>query len=359
MTFTANHNGPPDVLNASLSTPPPEIADKEVDDFIASHYGIAGKARSLNGERDCIFHVQGHAGSDFVFKVSNPNEDPLTSQMQTAVLLHLAAAAPTLPVQRVVNTLNGETEVRFPLQNGQVCRARMLTYIPGEVLRFAKRSPAQRRNLGRVSAEIGLVLRDFKHPAAKRELAWDIQYAGRLRSLVPSIPVDAARQNMLLRCFDDFDARVTPLLPKLRAQIVHNDFNRNNIIVDASNHERITGVLDFGDMVHTALINDVTIGASNQLPETENPLSDSFEFVAGYHETVALTPEELGLMYDLISARVLMSIVITEWRAMRFPERREHICRNTPANWLRLGRLQEISRESALEALLRACDHKE
>ena len=54
---------------------------------------------------------------------------------------------------------------------------------------------------------------------------------------------------------DEFERRVTPVWPRLRAQVCHTDLTVDNTLTDESG--LITGIIDFGDMSHTALITDV------------------------------------------------------------------------------------------------------
>jgi len=346
------------VLNASLLNSPPNVEIESVERFVESHYGIVGHAQPLSGERDRTFHIVGKDGVDYVFKVAHPDEDPEITDLQIEVLRFLAATASSLPTQRVIECLDGKFEARFPLTDGGSSSARLLSFIPGELLRFSRNSSAQRRNVGRVCAELGLALRGFNHPATRQKLAWDIAQAGHLRPLIEEISGDSKRRALLSRSLDNFDERVEPALLTLRTQPIHNDFNRNNVIVSAADHDQVVAIIDFGDMVQTALANDVAIGAANHLGETDALFDGSFEFIAGYNEVTPLTEEEIELMHDLMSVRVTMSILITEWRAARFPERRDHILRNTPTNWMRLEGLSAISRNQTVSALRRVCENK-
>src|SRR6185312_6037980 len=79
---------------------------------------------------------------------------------------------------------------------------------------------------------------------------------------------------------------------------------------------------------------------------------------AGYSDVTPLTGEEIMLMHDLISVRVVMSVLITEFRAAQFPERRDQITRNTPENWLRLEQLLQLSREQTTATMRRICNHE-
>ena len=56
----------------------------------------------------------------------------------------------------------------------------------------------------------------------------------------------------------DFEHYVTPLLPGLRKSVIHNDANDYNVIVGGNDdlygrNQRVVGVIDFGDMVYTAI----------------------------------------------------------------------------------------------------------
>ena len=54
---------------------------------------------------------------------------------------------------------------------------------------------------------------------------------------------------------DRFEAVVDPIWPALRAQVVHGDLTSDNALVD--DHGEISGIVDFGDMSHTALVTDI------------------------------------------------------------------------------------------------------
>src|SRR5690606_34005145 len=121
-------------------------------------------------------------------------------------------------------------------------------------------TPDQRFNIGRMSARLAWALRDFSHPAADHQTLWDIRNAGMLRDLMAHIP-DPSNRALAERFLDRYDSEVSHALPAMRSQVVHNDFNPHNLLVQAAAAESIAGILDFGDMVYTALINDVAVTA--------------------------------------------------------------------------------------------------
>jgi hydroxylysine kinase len=92
----------------------------------------------------------------------------------------------------------------------------------------------------------------------------------------------------------------------------------------------------------TALVNDVAIAATYQLSDEADLLAPALDLISGYHATTPLTAGELDLLPDLILARIVARIVISEWRAERFPANRGYILRNTPRAWEHLSRLLSI-----------------
>lgn len=337
----------------SLSVPPPAIAETEAIALASRYFGLDASASRLTSERDANFHLVTGQG-EFVLKVSNPAEPALVTNLQTRALLHIAAVDPDLPVQRVVPNRNGSHEETIPGPGGQGMILRLFTYLPGLPLHKAARSAVQRRALGTALARLGLALRGLFHPAAGHELLWDIKHAARMRGLLPHIE-EPARRALVERILDNFDRHVAPVLPKLRAQIVHADFNPHNVLVAEDDHARVAGILDLGDMVHTPLINDLAIAASYQLAQLGDPLSEAGDLIAAYHAVTPLEEIEVDLLYDLIGARLATTAAITSWRAARYPENRDYILRNAPRAWAGLQAFAALPREKAQAKLRRLC----
>ena len=85
-------------------------------------------------------------------------------------------------------------------------------------------------------------------------MPWDIQHALSARAMLDDIrdpPAGGGRARVL----DEFERRVAPVWPRLRAQVVHTDLTVDNTLTDDAG--LITGIIDFGDMSHTALITDL------------------------------------------------------------------------------------------------------
>jgi Aminotransferase class-III len=81
----------------------------------------------------------------------------------------------------------------------------------------------------------------------------------------------------------------------------------------------VCGILDFGDVTVTALVNDVAIAVANQLGDDADLLGPTLDLIAGYHATTPLTAGELGLLPDLILGRIVARIIISDLAVMGKP----------------------------------------
>lgn len=339
---------------SQLSAPPPVFSEDEAETLAKSHFGIIGRAARLTSERDANFRIKTADGISYVLKIANPVEALLVTNLQTRALLHIAAADPDLPVQRILPSVENEPECILLDESGRPMVLRLFSYVEGTPLHQAPRSAEQRRNLGISLARLGLALRDFSHPAADHELLWDIKHAARLWQFLPFVE-DQDRRGLVERILRRFEEGVAPVMPKLRAQFVHNDFNPHNVLVAAEDPSRVTGILDFGDMVYTPLINDLAIAASYQLSVDGDPLAEAGDVIAAYHGVAPLQPLEIDLLYDLIGARLATTASITSWRAARYPENKTYILRNAPRAWAGLQAFAALPRGRAQENLRRLC----
>jgi Ser/Thr protein kinase RdoA (MazF antagonist) len=344
----------PDGAETLLMTTPPEATAEDAVSIARRFFGVEAAARVLTSERDRNFHLTAPDGGEFVLKIANSAEDPRVTNLQTEALRHIESRNPGLPAPRIRAALDGRFEIELPLPNGSIHLVRLLTFLPGEPLHRTASSADQRAELGRRLAEIGLALSDFRHPAAHHELLWDLKHVQKLRALLPHI-ADAKRRALATETLDNHRLRIEPRLASFRSQIVHNDFNPHNVLVDPADPTRVTGVLDFGDIVETQLVNDVAIAAS-YLVEGEDPVRRVAEFVGAYHSLSRLLPDEIDALYDLMMLRQLMTIAITEWRASLHPDNKAYILRNHPRAAAALQTLADVGRDRATAALRRACE---
>jgi hydroxylysine kinase len=337
-----------------MNTTAPLIDEDEATALVTRVFGIDGRAQLLTSERDRNFCVTAGDGRAFVLKVTNSAEDPAVSNFQTSALRHIATASPDLPVPRVLPSLEGAFETTVRVAAGSDHIIRLLTYLVGEPLYRTQATQLQTENLGRCLASLGLALRDFRHPAAAHDILWDLKGASRLRPYLVHI-ADDRRRALADASLARFETDILARLPSFRAQVVHNDFNPHNVLVDARDPTHVTGVLDFGDMVETPLVNEVAVAASYHV-EGPDPLERTVAFVGAYHAVSPLRAEEVDILFDLIALRQTMTVAITEWRSTLYPDNRAYILRNQPRAAAALDILDRIGRVAGAARLRQACD---
>lgn len=336
---------------AALSTAAPSLAPDEVRALVRRLYGIDGSVKTLVGERDQNCCLETPDGRRYVIKISNPSEPLAVVDFQIAALEHIARVAPALPAPRVVRTLDGRVRDSVALADGVETCVRMLTYLDGVQIRETPRTAAQRRAMGTFLAKLNLALRDFSHPSATHDLLWNVSAAHRLAAKLDAIE-DGPRRALAESFLTRFTEHVLPRLPTLRAQVIHNDYHLYNVLVAPEDHRRIVGIIDFGDMLHAPLVGEVATAAAFHMDGSSDPFEGPAQFVGAYHATQPLNDREQEIVADLMATRHLITVLISEWRARRYPENRAYIMRHNPASWAALELMAELSREQARDLLL-------
>ncbi len=317
------------IVTELLNSPKPVISECVAGDVAQKNYGLLPQVISLTGERDCNFLATSASGANCVLKFVNASEPEVETQFQIALLRHLdsqgmAAMAPK-------HLVCGDSGDYLLLQDeaGRDCRVRSYTYLHGMAAVKAKPSAAQRRAVGSALGQFDRALRGFEHPGMQRDFLWNLMQLGRLKPLVIHID-DSVLRNIASEFIAAFEASISTALSGMRQQAIHNDLSKSNYLVQTSDHNSVAGILDFGDVVIAPLVCDPAIAASYQMVDAEDPLAAIEELLEGYMEQITLTEDERRHVLDLVLARVVQRLVLTEWRAAMFPENRGYILRHNP-----------------------------
>ena len=194
-------------------------------------------------------------------------------------------------------------------------------------------------------------LHGFAHPGATHDLLWNVAAAHRLVEKLEGI-VDARRRALAEAFMARFTDHVLPRLASLRSQVIHNDYHLYNVLVAPDDHARIVGIIDFGDMLHAPLVGEVGTAAAFHMAGNADPFEGPAQFVGAYHAVLPLTEVEQDIVADLMATRHLITALISEWRAARYPENRAYIMRHNPAAWEALSQMADLSRNTARDRLL-------
>jgi Ser/Thr protein kinase RdoA (MazF antagonist) len=309
----------------TLDRPAGTVAGAVAVNALRHHYGIDAEVTALRGERDTNFLVAVDGVASHVLRIANVAEPRVVGDFRAQALRHVECSAPALPVPRVRPTRDGA--LGFDLDGPDGTRlGQLVSYLLGTPVASIGDGTRQRRHLGEVAARMALAFRGFDHPGARHALLWDIGQAAQAARCVryTTQPDQRAMVDGALRGFVD---RVVPALGDLRAQVIHNDLNPHNILV-SDDGEQVVGIIDFGDIVHSALANDVAVACSYLVGQADDPLAPICDFLAAYCRVLPLVEQELALLPDLIMTRLALTIVITNWRAQLDPDNASYILRN-------------------------------
>ncbi|WP_225026631.1 phosphotransferase [Xinfangfangia pollutisoli] len=333
-----------------LSLPPPQLAPAALLALVQAQWGLTGQLTPLTAERDLNHRLDTGAGR-YVVKLANAAEPEAMTAFQSGALQHAAAVDPGLPIPHLLPTRAGAPWLTLPQG-----RLRLLTWLDGQPAALAPRSPAQARASGAVAGRLARALAGYDPAGADPVILWDIQRLPRLAALLPELG-DAGLRDAARAFIADFETRVAPRLARLPRQVCHNDFNPHNLLTDPEDPSRIAGVIDFGDMVVTPRICDLAVACAYQV-DPADPVAGPRALVAGYATAQTLLPEELALLPDLIAARMLTSLVISTWRAARYPQNAAYILRNAPNATAGLAALKALPAGAMVEALEKAAQPK-
>src|SRR5581483_2199760 len=197
------------------------------------------------------------------------------------------------------------------------------------------------RDYAETHARLNLALRSFFHPAAARDLLWDVGQAPRLRPLIAAID-DERRRGLAERAIDRFEAEVAPHLPLLRAQVVHGDFNLDNVLLD--DDDRISGIVDFGDCAYGPQVGDFAIALASLMRGRAG--GEGFRLarlaIDGYASRVPFEPLELELLAGLVEVRLVAIVAISAWRVRSYPENAAYIQSWDDDSWRLLELFDEV-----------------
>ncbi|WP_328841785.1 phosphotransferase [Streptomyces europaeiscabiei] len=325
-----------------------------VSTLLEEHYRLTGRLGRLATEKDDTFRLSTDP-RNYLVKVSPPDEVEAVVALQTAAMRYLETAAAHLPVQRVKLTADGDDHVTIRLNDGRTRILRVFDFVEGQVLADANPDAEQLARAGEMLGLIDLALRPFTHPADRRGLAWDIRHFHQMTELVEHTPSPEHRQ-LAQSVFRLFGENVVPRLSDLETQVIHGDFSPYNIVVDPEKSDHfVTGVIDFGDTVRSAVIFDPAVPMANLLGRTpDHPWRDACAFAAGYQRKRPIRASELPLLPVAALARLTLRALISNWRAERAPERREYLLDHAKDDWINIERSLTVSLDDVVAHLSEA-----
>jgi Ser/Thr protein kinase RdoA (MazF antagonist) len=331
----------------------PEFDAAQTADIAQRLFALQGPMKLLHGERDLNYRISDARGK-FVFKIANADESPDMLDCQHQVFERLQRERVFPLVACALESINGKQIETVWDAHGRKHYCRVLPFLEGRMWSEIQiSSSALLQDLGANLARLDRALAGFSHPGLERPLLWNMEATGvGLAAYKPLLANDDERS--LVEHFENgYLTRVMPVQDQLRRGVIHNDANRENVIVDG-NGRRVTSIIDFGDMIHTWLVLEPGIAATYAMLEQPDPMASAEALVRGYHQSMALTETEIGLLFDLIGMRLCMSVCLCAHQQRLEPDN-AYLSIDVQQSWDLLRKLEAIAWTDARGMLMAAC----
>lgn len=321
--------------------PPPCLSATAAAELAATWLEGPLTVTPLDSYLDANFLVDGADGR-FVLKVAHASETAADLERQGHLLACLAEALPGIAPTPVgaVRMVRGE--------DGQEHAARIVTFLAGEVLASHLQTADEQtwETLGTLLARVNHALSPLEGPIRPRDFRWDLRQCAWITHASRDL-WHPHRRALVQEASCQFLGAALPRLQDLPCQWIHHDANEGNLIartVDGRPH--VTGIFDFGDIIHAPRILEVAVAAAYAFIA---PLTEK-ETVAGvgtesdirmarvesvlraYHAVTPLQWQELEVLFAAMRMRLAVSVTISTLGAQA-AEENPHIVLSEQAAW--------------------------
>lgn len=302
----------------------PQIEQATAELWAQRLYGDVVVARPLPGDIDRNFLLENANGVRSVLKIAPAQTDPTAVDCPLAILDHLRSSPLSEMVPVVLRDQNGERLSKIIDENGATLLVRRVSYLDGVPLSTTTADEGLLREIGQILGQLDLALNCFDHPGAHIGHTWDLL---RLPDLQPNLDALGSEIRPAVEsAMSRYLQKVEPRLSGLPRSVIHNDANDYNVLVNvrSSGETRLSGLIDFGDALHTVTIAELAIGCAYAMLDSNDPERNARAMTAGYESARPLSSLELELLPDLIEARLCASLLHSA-QARRFAPDDEYL----------------------------------
>ncbi|MGQ9577765.1 MAG: aminotransferase class III-fold pyridoxal phosphate-dependent enzyme [Candidatus Aminicenantales bacterium] len=337
--------------------PRPRFDRREACQIARQLFDLEVEAHYLSGYSCRNFYLRDGQGRRYVLKISGRGETRDELDFQNKAMEYLNSCLPQINFPRVLAATNGQWINEVEGRDGHKYFVRLLTYVPGETLScYQPIPPATWKKLGSLLGTIDLALQSFSHPAAHRDIPWDLKNVLWSQNRLGFIS-DPAKRRLIDYHLTQLEIGVLPFLKDWRESVIHNDANENNLLVQGSrvSFPKISGLIDFGDMVKTYLAVEIAVAITYaMMMERDDPMVAAQALLSGYHQVLPLEEKEIEVLADLVIARLCISVTMSAWRRREEPENK-YISVSEKAAWTLLETLLQTNPEKVKRLFRQAC----
>ncbi len=326
------------------------FTEEFIREFALQHYKLDVDAKVLNGYDELNFLLRDKEHRQYILKVATDEHGIHFLDAQVQIVNHLSKSRVSDKFQHYLLNSDG-SEITILVLDGANYYVRILSFLEGMFWVDAKNHNDELLlALGNFLGEMDSSLKNFSHPAMHRHYEWDIANSLDAEVNLPYIK-DHEKRRIAAYFLMQFRKEVQPLQHVLRKAYIHNDANDYNVLVQDN---KVAGLIDFGDMVFTNLINNLAVACTYAMFRQRNVLHAAATVVKGYHEKYPLTEQEVSVLYYLIAGRLCISVTRSAHNASLDSENAHHFITEKNA-WELLFKLMEINPVKAEDCFRLAC----
>ena len=287
----------------------PLLSNEGILKCIQRNYQLEGELTELAGYCDVNLMLKSNTGERYIVKISCGLDSLRNLQMQNKAMQHLHDKGLAVPFALLNNQGSSISEIKN--DQADCYNFRVLTYLSGVFYADSNTGDQQQnlwQSLGRFMGRVDHELKSFAHTGVYRFLEWDLAQGFAICQTKKHL-LKPKTLMLIDSALDNYQVQVLPLLGQLPQGIIHCDANDYNLLVDDKNNpQSVTGLIDFGDVVYSHLVNELAITAAYAIMGVEDPLQTINHLVMGYHLHRSLKALEIKVLLPLISLRLCTSI---------------------------------------------------
>lgn len=267
---------------------------------ITRQYALEPTAiRPLEGYEDRTFLLESPDGK-WILKEHQPLPGRVERLDLEARLMEHFGKQREFAFPRQLKTRDGHTHFRH---GNRIYR--VLDYLEGT---FMAEVQGDDKFLGSLGRLLGVMARKASTfgpvPVWPEPSPWDLQHLSLSQRHRPGIR-DRQLQSRVHYMYQGYQDRVLPSACALRNGFIHNDANDWNVL---TRNGEVAGLIDFGDACYSWLVADLAVGLTYALMDRADPLGTASKIISAYCGEFPLEETEADLLYDLVGARLCMSI---------------------------------------------------
>lgn len=289
----------------------PNFSLADATRIAADQYGKSGDVTELASERDQNFLVRHSQETAWVLKIANADTPEASIDLQEAMTAHLNSKFEALAFPCCLPRLNSNERLRIPSSTGSEHTCRLVPFKEGIVwAEYSPHGPNLWKRLGSLIGSMTRGLQDFTHPGAHRNLQWDLQRCHAVVDKGLSKVANETDRSLIRKVSTNYHEIIQPIHQELRQSVLHGDANDYNIVINPNigGHQIDLSLIDFGDAVHSATVNDLAIALAYALFEVPDPVTTATHIVSAYHAEYPLNEDELKVLPSLVMMRLCTSI---------------------------------------------------